>query len=60
MTYYGIEFISEDEWRENFVSTKLFQKKETAIAYAKYWVREGGWETYKVHTFQVQQEHIQD
>ena len=60
MIYYGIEFISEDEWREKSVSTRLFQKKETAIAYAKYWVREGGGETYKIRAFEVQQEHIQD
>lgn len=59
MIFYGVEFISDDGI-ENFVSTKLFQKKEMATAYGKYWVEEGGWETYKVHTFQVQQEHIQD
>lgn len=59
MTYYGVEFISTD-CRYNFVSTKLFQNLDKAIAHGKYWEKEGDWSGYRIHKFQLQQEHIQD
>jgi len=57
MTYYGVEwFLGRNQW----MSTQLFSSKDSATRYGNWGLKTNGADGFKIHTFQLQLEHIQD
>lgn len=55
--YYGVElFLGRNQW----MSTLLFPNKKAAGRYGEWALDAKGADGFKIHTFQLQQEHVQD